>query len=1257
MHTKAINFERAFSKARNFFLTRVLIIAGFLAGIMPAAHAQTAQPDSIVQITAEAAGLARIDPTNFPTDSGSYWLVTSNGVMAPFPAPLFDSSFPVYEIVDGIYLVDATGGQVAVPPDQTDDAQIITGSGTSSAAQLAATDALGTAVADLIDQIQERQILRDTATMMGVDLNPGDGGDPGDGTITNNFVGSVFDTNQLWLEITNVSSGTAFANLHNGTNQVYAIWSTTDLTIPFSNWQVEAEIWPTDTNCHPFSVTMQNRDTLFLKAQDWTGVDSDGDGIPDWWAWKYFGVVNINATNQDFAGNGTFGDDYSNSVPPMVFQFSGIEVTNNYATSSPASVQLDVAGSPYYVAVLVDSEDFSNAVWNTFSSSNVTVNLGTDGWHEVWIGLRGHADDPDTGVWQWKRVKLDTTPPAIVITGPTNSTVDVPTIQLTGYSPETLASISYDLSNTNGFWTNQPVTLLDRYFDTNIWDFTTNTFQAYDVPLAAGLNTFTIYATDLAGNVTTTNFSFTVDYSAKIAPNVQIAWPQDGMQISGNSFTLVGQVDDPTATVYASITDTNGNTSIATGLVERNGRFWLENLPLNGGTNVLSVTVSNVVGQTNVTTLNLVQSPLNLTLTVYDPFYTTSESPLWQPTVNLRGNISDPNAAVWVNGVPGTNNGDGTWSANNVPVTPGGVAIFNVTAYPSGETPSGGGDGINPQSANSVNFLVEMDKPPRFYVANYSLVEIRNSDDLYEGDYNTDWALLDWGSAYDDWRTELNWTDQAGGAETMTENEAVLGTLWAIEDQNGVYQEWDTWPPSVWPTPTNGVQVSTNYGWTAYYNTNYSGGVSNNAFGFPNIPMEHCYLKGTLTASATFPSGSQTTVVRHHLTFFRKAQTVMKLQTGGKAGAGRQSLFQFTASALGGSLTLAPWWQSKYYFVYGTTIPLSPTTITILGQPLGADGNLWMVLPDGAERDVTPCVPKCDYCSFTYPTPSKYTPIISWSGGPPITNAQNVVVGQKISLTCGWKDGYGPTISNYSWTVPGYAISNFYISPDPLQTNGYPIPLTIKTNADIGFYWVDGGNKQVSCAIVAEGQSFPANATFNVKMPGGRLRAYISGSVQVYNNRLSFGGLFPGIEFFKENLDTDGEWKLVQLGTQTYRARDFETNGFQWYKAEGNGLDTAYPYPIPEETDTPSTGLDSYIYQVTASGTFTTFLTFKPNLSDAIRVPIRQVNWSWSGAATNNSGVWTGSGSATASANDAPAPSTISWTDNIYRTITDYKPE
>jgi len=273
-------------------------------------------------------------------------------------------------------------------------------------------------------------------------------------------------------------------------------------------------------------------------------------------------------------------------------------------------------------------------------------------------------------------------PPPLIITGPTNGTVNVPMIQLTGYSPEALTGIRYDLTNALGWVTNQQVLGLNQTYSTNTCEFTTNTFQAFDVPLTNGVNTITLHATDLAGNTSTLSANFTLSYSNKPAPVIQITWPQNGTRVTGSSFTLDGFVDDPTATVTTQIVDTSSSTNTVIGLVERSGRFWLEDLPLNSGSNVLAVTVSDVAGNTTATNITVVQSPVSLAMNAL-----ADASQLWQPTVNLTGTISAPDYAVWVNGVKGHNNGNGTWYANNVPTTPGGVASFTITAYSPDETP------------------------------------------------------------------------------------------------------------------------------------------------------------------------------------------------------------------------------------------------------------------------------------------------------------------------------------------------------------------------------------------------------------------------------------------------------------------------------------------------------------------------------------------------------------------------------------------
>ncbi len=422
----------------------------------------------------------------------------------------------------------------------------------------------------------------------------------------------TLDTNGLYLEITNVSGGWSYLNLHNATNAVYSIWSTTNLLTPLASGQVELELWPSgdQTNVMPFSIPNLGRQDLFLRAEDWTGIDTDGDGIPDWWVWKYFGNLSENATNLDGQGN-TLGYDYANDITPTVFNFTGVEAANNHVSSSSTPVQLAVTGSPYHVAVLVDDTNFADAVWHIYCSSNLTVNLGmTEGWHDVWIGLRGHGDAATNAVWQWQRLKLDFTPPALTITSPTNGSVNVPVIQLTGFSPEALSSISYDLTNATGWVTNQLVAVEGQAYSTNTAEFTTNYFQAFDIPLTNGVNTLTLHATDLAGNVATLTTNFTCVASTN-PPVVGLIWPQAGMEMSGSNVTIEGRVDDPTASVAVTTVAGDGNTNAFNGRTGRDGNFWIEKVPLVAGTNLLTLTVANAAGVTT-TNFSLMQGDVNL---------------------------------------------------------------------------------------------------------------------------------------------------------------------------------------------------------------------------------------------------------------------------------------------------------------------------------------------------------------------------------------------------------------------------------------------------------------------------------------------------------------------------------------------------------------------------------------------------------------------------------------------------------------------
>ena len=444
-------------------LRAILAGMGLILGFIFILHAQetampvqTSAPDSIVQVTAESQGLSLIAPSDLP-EMGTFWMVDSNGVLSPNPCPPpAAASLPVYDLTgDGsTFLVDATGGQVA-----TDGQQSVQD----------ALAALSDAVNNLISQVQTALAPRTMARAFGMaaamdsvsDLSP---------------LAASFDTNQLWLEITNYDSNFAYLNLHNGTDFVYCVWSSTNLS---GGWQVESELFPAGerTNVLPFTVQNLNRPDLFLRAMDWTGITSNGNQTPDWWFWEYFGTTALSDTNLDSQGN-TLLSDYQNGTDPNVIAFS-IEAANDFVNTTLPNMQLAItAGTPSYYAVLVNDGATTN--WLPFVSTNLMVNLGsTDGVYNVAVGLRG-LPAAATQTWDYYSFTLDRVPPALTVTNPVlpdaTTTVIKPYLQLQGCADEPLASLSYDISNATGRG-HQPERLCDRpAFDTNRFDFTHELF-------------------------------------------------------------------------------------------------------------------------------------------------------------------------------------------------------------------------------------------------------------------------------------------------------------------------------------------------------------------------------------------------------------------------------------------------------------------------------------------------------------------------------------------------------------------------------------------------------------------------------------------------------------------------------------------------------------------------------------------------------------------------------------------------------------
>jgi hypothetical protein len=1191
------------------FLIGVVII-GSLAASLNFLHAQTAgvgsfnsnlslvqaaAPDSIVQITADAQGLPLVLPGQAPR-SGTFWWILPSGTAVPAPCPPLDLTAPIYQLAGGQFLVDQTGGQIpAIPRRFGMQAQTTSGTAISGLELEADT------VLSLITRVQTgaaNQQMRMMSLAMGMNdssgpMPGGDGGGGGDDTNGVPFFGISYTppTNGLWLEITNVSNGYAWLNLHNATNQVYEILSKTDLSA--AAWNIETELWPADTNCMPFTVPVLDRtNTLFVWAQDWTGVTENGNTTPDWWFWKYYGTVNLSDASLD-ANSNSLLSDYTNSVAPAVFTFSEVQVANNYVSTTPTTAQLNVTGLPYYVAVLVDDANFNDAVWNAYSSPNVAVNLWPQGWHDVWIGLRGHADDASAAVWQYKRLKLDYTPPSLVITSPTNSIM--PMIQLTGYSPEALASISYDLSNAVAVVTNQQAFITDQSYSTNTWEFTTNYFQCFDVPLTNGVNTITLHATDLAGNMTTLATNIICTGNTNL-PGVTLLWPQDGMQISGDSFTIQGQVDDPTASVSVTAVDSSGNTNVINGRTGRDGIFWIENVPLNADTTTLALTLSNAAGDTT-TNFSVSQSSVGLSVDAVQAGDTT---------VNVS--IDTDGYTVWVNGVEATNNGGGSWTAQITPICIGG-GLVQVTAVPNG----GGGYGMannrsqsmenNSQNQN-VNTQATVQSPQGVYISSYQ----DNWQGIQGDDYVTDNNF-----------STISWRDGFGGSGVRQWEE----NLQVVDNY--------TWPATNWPKPL--PYGTDNY--VEYYFNGYGIAYSNTFVADPpSLAMEQCKISQnyTNTSQGWWENYSET------------AHAEVKLATGGTIGSTSMNLWVISASA---TKYLPPWLN---YPLASANIPSQQ--ISILGKTLGADGNLYLLLPDNTNLDITPILAGApDYYTFNV-TAQKYKLHIVVNDTTPL-QADRIVqdayycVGQKLNFKAVFSPNNLPGVNYTSpiWNYTADYINNHWTDENGCEEyNIAPIPAmsnpttawfynkqTQNVMANLGLYCKFNNGQSVY--LIRQGQ-------FNVYSPslkgmtnptGPAFVSLYGGNTLAVGTNTGAGDLYYIIYVDSKYSGLGGITQLINgynygatIAAPFYSGEDYWLDNGVWYLDKQYSITNIVDWTknsIPLD-DEPKIGC-----LFTPAGMqykFNDYVRFKPDGdSDNIFVTLGMITWNVAAEAAKMNGVWT----------------------------------
>lgn len=869
------------------------------------------------------------------------------------------------------------------------------------------------------------------------------------------------------------------------------------------------------------------------------------------------------------------------------------------AVTNPVATISILGGVPSYYAVMVDGTNFTNPDWQPCTASPTVPLPDVEGEHLVWVALRGRVNATD---WQGFGVTLDHTPPALVLTGPTNGPTFKPIIQVTGYSTDAVWSVSCTLSNALGIETNITALATEQDFGSS----TTNHFQCFDVELTNGLNALTVRVSDLAGNVSTTNLNLTFETTNDfVAPLLTVLWPQTGSKLGADTFTLRARLDDETASLNATLVGGSGTTNEYAGLVERNGAVWVEGLTLEAGTNWLTLTATDAAGNPCTTNLMLIRSSVNVTVA------DIPENQLNQATVEVSGTISVTGYEVWANGVQGTVTGT-DWTAPGVPLPPGGSAIIAITVFPigsSGGSGSGGGGGggsggggsggsgggssdpseENPSGTNCVDIAIEPEKP----------AEVK----LIHGEWSRGW------------HENVLHPDEGGGLYSTQFH-------WNYDETTGGYAEVITsapapsWSYRYWVDAAGAARYES---WLDEQLMNTEafelGPIFGNDFAI-NGPM----ASGQWAKHTVSPTGDRTES--------QSARVNVVLRTGGRSKSSAKNLFIASASAQEKTAT------------GNRELPAQQLAIESFGQQ-GADAQVPAAHPDNAQPPVN-VQATAAYYTFGVGAP-KYPLKIKWGVGDITDSYTNTTVGVGVTLTCGVENQpAGSVLTNIQWTIGGKVVAGFYTSTNSgdRPTNGYPIPLTVTNQSSIHYYWYDEKDLlAVKCNAalrLTNGSltAVAADAFFSVDRPTGKItiktgEIAVDGNVSEadlvkapiwlhFGSPTNLGVTITNSASLSTNFPGHIEW--VQLGSTIGNAKSNGAWGLPLHQA---GLDSTYPLAVSSYSDSPGVGITSTNWtEVTGGGNFSVFLMFKPDGADTIAVPLRNVQWDWTGRAVNTNGVW-----------------------------------
>jgi hypothetical protein len=266
-----------------------------------------------------------------------------------------------------------------------------------------------------------------------------------------------------------------------------------------------------------------------------------------------------------------------------------------------------------------------------------------------------------------------------------------------------------------------------------------------------------------------------------------------------------------------------------------------------------------------------------------------------------------------------------------------------------------------------------------------------------------------------------------------------------------------------------------------------------------------------------------------------------------------------------------------------------------------------------------------------------------------VSNA-NFCVGQVLTFSTNWNIvPQGVQSRSTQWLFDGIYYNDAN-QPSPAASINYTNNEDLLTNETTSAWWVSGGfNPPMIYAAQLSENLFLSNGRvlvltasglFNMYRPQARIFA-TTGTVALDTNYIDaqsgnhYFGLHdgipsqygvPGITFSNQvtvpaGFSANLQWvQVINSFALTFQTNDASGTWYIW--SGTNGLDGQFPYPANRDgtaEDSPGVAITqladlSYIAQnLSDSGNFTMWLELQP--SGGAWVPIRKVNWSWTGAA------------------------------------------